>query len=201
MAIGFGAGFVIGGSFEIGKQIYNNGWHPSTWDWGQIGLSALGGGVAGAISAIPIGGGGFISYLGTFFIGGIASVAGGLISGSVNSWESMAIAFGIGAVTNVFARGVSDIAKHFKVKKQINAIYSRASKIANMSSKKKSLEIWNLIGLDNFSRNAYKSWGVDQIYNLLIIEANNQISISATNNLLRYTIYSSIVSSLISGWY
>ena len=201
MAIGFGAGFVIGGSFEIGKQIYNNGWHPSTWDWGQIGLSALGGGVAGAISAIPIGGGGFISYLGTFFIGGIASVAGGLISGSVNSWESMAIAFGIGAVTNVFARGVSDIAKHFKVKKQINAIYPRASKIANMSSKKKSLEIWNLIGLDNFSRNAYKSWGVDQIYNLLIIEANNQISISATNNLLRYTIYSSIVSSLISGWY
>ena len=149
MLIGFGVGFLVGGGFEIGKQIHNNGWNLKDWNWGQIGLSALGGGVAGAISAIPIPGSGFLSYLGTFFIGGVASVTGGLISGSVNSWETAALAFGIGAVANVAARGVSDLVKHIKVSKQINAVRANANRIASMSSKKKSLEIWNLIGTDN----------------------------------------------------
>ena len=66
MAIGFGIGAAVGGGIEVGKQIKSNGWNPSNWDWCQIGLSALGGGVAGAISALPISGTGFLSYLGTF---------------------------------------------------------------------------------------------------------------------------------------
>lgn len=33
MVIGFGFGFTIGGGFEIGKQIFANGWNPDNWDW------------------------------------------------------------------------------------------------------------------------------------------------------------------------
>ena len=50
MLIGFGVGALIGGGFEIVKQAYNGGewnWDISSWNWGQIGLSALGGAVAG----------------------------------------------------------------------------------------------------------------------------------------------------------
>ena len=160
MAIGFGVGALIGGGFEVGKQIYANGWNLRDWDWAKIGLAALGGGVAGAISAIPIPGSGFLSYLGTFAIGGVASVAGGLITGSVNSWETAALAFGIGGAANVFARGVTDVIKHIKVSKQISVISNKAQSIANMSAKNKSLTIWNMVGTDNFSRNAFKGWAM-----------------------------------------
>ena len=200
MAIGFGIGAAISGSFEIGKQIYNNGWNPIKWNWGQIGLSALGGGVAGAISAIPIPGTGFLSYLGTFAIGGVASVAGGIISGSVNSWQTALLAFGIGGVANVVGRGLSDLAKHFKINRQIETIKLKANKIASMNAKNKSLSIWNLIGPDNYSRNAFKSWNATDIFNLLVSEANTQLSISGIDKMIRYTVYSSIISSLGSGW-
>lgn len=70
-----------------------------------------------------------------------------------------------------------------------------------MSVKNKSLAIWNMMGSDNFSRNAFKSFGYDQIFNLLMTEASNQLAISAINNLLRFAIYSSMISSLTSGWY
>ena len=39
-----------------------------------------------------------------------------------------------------------------------------------MSAKNKSLTIWNMIGTDNFSGNAFKRWGYDQIFNLLMLE-------------------------------
>ena len=201
MAIGFVVGVAIGGGFEIGKQIYANGWNPIDWNWRQIGLSALGGGIAGAISSIPIPGSGFLSYLGTFAIGGGASVVGGLISGSVDSWSSAIIAFGIGGIANVIGRGISDIVKHVKVSKQINIISSKAQNIANMSAKNKSLAIWNMIGTDKFSRNLFKGWGYNQIFDLLMIEATTQLNISTTNNLARYMIYSSLFSSLLSGWF
>ena len=201
MGIGFLIGGLIGGGFEVGKQVYNNGWNIESWDWKQIGLSALGGAVAGAISAIPIGGTGFLSYLGTLGIGGIASVAGGLISGSVNSWQTALLAFGIGGVANVLGRGASDLVKYLKNSKQIAAISSRAQNIASMSVKDKSLTIWNLIGPDNLSRNSFKSWGYDQIFSLLMTEGSTQLAISSTNNLLRYAIYASLVSSFSSGWY
>ena len=81
--IAMGTGALIGGlvsaGFAIGGQIYQNGWNPMLWDWKQIGLSALGGAVAGAISAIPIPGSSFISYGLTFLAGGAASVVGGMI--------------------------------------------------------------------------------------------------------------------------
>ena len=70
-----------------------------------------------------------------------------------------------------------------------------------MSAKNKSLTIWNMIGTDNFSRNAFKSWGYDQIFNLLMLEGSNQLSVNTTKNLTRYMVYSSVVSSLGSGWF
>ena len=142
MGVGFGIGFAVGGAFEIGKQVYSNGWNPGNWDWTQIGLSALGGGVAGAISAISIPGSGFLSYLGTFALGGVASVAGGLISGSVSSFETAAFAFALGGVANVVGRGISDLVKHVKVSHRIDAIASEANTIANMSAKQYSMIYW-----------------------------------------------------------
>lgn len=201
MAIGFGVGAAIGGAFEIGKQVVSNGWNASEWDWWQIARSTLGGGVAGAISAIPIPGTGFLSYLGTFAIGGIASTLGGLVSGSVDSWGSAALAFGLGGVANVFGRGLSDAIKHFKVGKQVNAISARARSIANMSAKKKSLTIWNMLGTDKFMRNAYKGWGYDQIFELLMSQPAAELAMFTVNNLTRYMVYSSVTSSILSGWY
>ena len=201
MAIGFGVGAAIGGAFEIGKQVVSNGWNASEWDWLQIARSTLGGGVAGAISAIPIPGTGFLSYLGTFAIGGIASTLGGLVSGSVVSWGSAAFAFGLGGVANVCGRGLSDAIKHFKVGKQVNAISARARSIANMSAKKKSLTIWNMLGTDKFMRNAYKGWGYDQIFELLMSQPAAELAMFTVNNLTRYMVYSSVTSSILSGWY
>ena len=109
MAIGFGVGAVVGGGFEISKQAYNGGdwnWELSSWNWGQIGLSVLGGGVAGAISSISLGTE-FVGYLSVFALGGNGSVAGGLISGSVTDFQSAAIAFGIRAIANFLGKGVT----------------------------------------------------------------------------------------------
>lgn len=200
MAIGFGVGFAIGGGFEIGKQIYANGWNPGDWDWGQIGLSALGGGVAGAISSISLGTG-LVGYLSAFAFGGIGSALGGWISGSVTSWETAGMAFLIGGTANVLGKGVTDIINKIKVGKNIFVVANKANKIASMSAKKKSLAIWEMIGMDNFSRNAYKSWGYDQILELLMTEANNQLFINSANGLTGYIVYSALISSLGSGWY
>ena len=199
--IAAGIGAALGGGFEIAKQISANGWNPFEWNWQKIGLAAAGGALAGAISAIPIPGSGFLSYLGTFALGGVASVAGGLVTGSVSSLETAAFAFALGGVANVAGRGISELVKYVKVSHRINAIASEANAIANMNAKQKSLAIWEMIGMDNFSRNAYKGWTYEQIFNLLMTEATNVSAIHATNNLMRYGIYSAIVSSSMSGWY
>ena len=202
IVLGMVIGFAIGGVFEIGKQIYENGWNPSDWDWKQIGLSALGGGVAGAISSVPINNVKFLGYFLSFLTGGTASVIGGLISGSVNSIQTGIIAFTIGGLANVLAKGVTEIAKNIKVNKQvISKVRSDANKISNMSLKKKSLKIWDLIGMDNYSRNSFKTWNANDIFNLLVTEASVKPKINAIRNLMRYSVYSSIISSLASGWY
>lgn len=111
------------------------------------------------------------------------------------------MAFLIGGTANVLGKGVTDIINKIKVGKNISVVANKANKIASMSSKKKSLAIWEMIGMDNFSRNAYKSWGYDQILELLMTEANNQLFINSANGLTRYIVYSALISSLGSGWY
>ena len=69
MLIGAGIGALFGAGFSIGKEIYNSGWDLGRWDWKNIGLSILGGAVAGVILSITIAGSGLLSYLFTFFSG------------------------------------------------------------------------------------------------------------------------------------
>ncbi len=64
--------------------------------------------MAGAISAVPTGGG-LLGYVGAFALGRLASVVGGTISGTVTDWKSAAIAFGIGGFASVIAKGLSDV--------------------------------------------------------------------------------------------
>ena len=187
-AIGFGIGFVISGGFEVVKQIGSKGWNPTDWDVEQIFLSALGGGVAGAISSISLGSG-FVGYLSAFFLGGLGSVFGGMISGSVTDLKTGLIAFGIGSVASVIAYGVGDVLANFK-----------ASRIFNQGNKAKSLAVQKLKGhplnmgakvLKGSQRNLFKQTTKKEIVSL----------IRNANPLFRYSFYSTLLSCSISGWY
>ena len=190
MLIGFGVGLVISGGFEIAKQVYNDGnwnWNLSSWDWGQIGLSALGGGVAGAISSISLGTG-FIGYLSAFAFGGFGSVAGGLISGSVTDVQSAAIAFGIGAFANVAAKGITNL-----INKGVTA----------SSHKALNRPIFDDIQFDDLIGTGLKNNGINPIYNK-ILNQGGKLVVKANGLWVKSALYSftsSGFSSLFSGWY
>ncbi len=190
MAIGFGVGFAIGGGFEIAKQVYNGGnwnWDVSSWNWGQIGLSALGGGVAGAISSISFGSG-VVGYLITFATGGIGSVLGGMISGSVTDLQSGLIAFGVGAVANVAARGITAL-----INKGVSA---SAQKALNNP-------IFDDMTLEDLVGSGFKNNGYTPAYNKFLNYAGNLV-LKANGQWARSSMYSFTntgISSLLSGWY
>ena len=190
MLIGFGVGALIGGGFEIAKQAYNGGdwnWDMSSWNWGQIGLSALGGAVAGAISSISFGSG-FVGYLTTFITGGVGSVAGGLISGSVTDLQSGLIAFGIGAVANVAARGITAL-----INKGVSASAQKAL----------SNPIFDDVPLGDLVGSGLKNNGYAPAYNKFLNYAGNLV-LKANGQWARSSMYSFAnagISSLLSGWY
>ena len=95
-----------------------------------------------------------------------------------NEWLIKVESCFIGETANVLGKSVKDIINKIKVGKNITVVADKANKIASMSAKKKSLAIWEMIGMDNFSKNAYKSWGYDQILELLMTETNNQLFIN-----------------------
>ncbi|CDR31481.1 Cell wall-associated polypeptide CWBP200 [Acholeplasma oculi] len=183
--IGALIGGVVGGGFEIGRQIIFEG---DLNDWNKVGLAALSGAVSGALTAIPIPGTGFLSWVGTFALGAAGSLASGAITGTVdfsNPW-SIALAIGIGGFANVAARGIS------------NAILSnKAEVIFNQGSKAKSLAVQQLQGharnmgstaLKGSMRNAFKGTSLATIKDL----------ITNVNPFIRYGIYSSINSAAMS---
>ena len=190
IAVVYGVGALIGGGFEIAKQAYNGGdwnWNMSSWDWSQIGLSALGGGVAGALSSISYGSG-FIGYLTTFATGGIGSVIGGIISGSVTDVQSGLIAFGIGAISTVAARGITALIN--------KGISTSAQKVLNN-------HIFDDLTLGDLTGSALKNNGYSPVYNKLLkqvtdltLKANGQWARSLT-----YSYANAGISSLLSGWY
>lgn len=190
MLIGFGVGFFVGGGFEIAKQAYNGGdwnWDVSSWNWGQIGLSALGGGVAGAISSISFGSG-VVDYLTTFATGGIGSVLGGMISGSVTDLQSGLIAFGIGAVANVAAQGITAL---------INKGVSAGAQKALNNPIFDDMTLGDLVG------SGLKNNGYAPAYNKFLNYAGNLV-LKANGQWSRSTMYSFAnagISSLFSGWY
>ena len=174
----------ITGAFAIANQISTNGWNPKDWNWKDIGTSVVGGFVAGMISAIPLGG-----WLGALGFGGAGAVVGGAITGSVNNVETFFTALTIGAVANLIGYGINvGIAKY------------KAGTIYNLGNKAKSLAVQQLqahpmnmgaVALKGGYRNAFKNISQKEIQKLLM-NANFWLSNS---------IFSSITSSSLSGWY
>ena len=177
-------GAVISGGFAVADEVATNGWDAENWDWKQIGLSTLGGGIAGGVSAIPLGG-----WLGALGFGGAGAVIGGVITGSVNNAETFFTALAIGAVANLIGYGINaGIAKY------------KAGTIYNLGNKAKSLAVQKLqaypmnmgaVALKGSYRNAFKNVTQKEIQKLLL----------NANFWLRNSIFSSITSSSLSGWY
>ena len=181
-AIGAGASAV----WNIGTQLVSNGGNFATINWGNVGMAALGGAVAGAISAIPIPGSGILSYLGTFAIGGAASVVGGVVSGSVYNVQTVLIAFGLGGIANVAARGISDL---------INKGLSASAKKSIDSYAYNDISLEDLIGIDN---------GIGSpVFNKFMSDAGKLTTraLGCWAKSLMYAIASSSISSIISGWF
>lgn len=120
------------------------------------------------------------------FGGGLASVVGGTISGTVTDWKSAAIAFGIGGFASVIAKGLSDV---FLAKK--------AGKIFNQGRKAKSLAIQKLqtspfnmgvAAAKGSMRNAFKDISLSAI----------KIIINNAYSVLRLGIASSLMSAGLS---
>ena len=86
------------------------------FDVGSLLLNMAGGFVAGAISAIPISGFTVGSYLLSGLTGGVGSLIGGIISGSVTDLESGLIAFGIGAAAGMISKGVAQVRLNVQAK-------------------------------------------------------------------------------------
>lgn len=163
----------------------------------SFGLSLAGGFVAGFLAATPLPEGlasmgllgKVLGYGLTFVYGGAGAVIGGLITGSVDSWETAGFAFLIGGTANVLAKGISDKIANVK-----------AGKIFNQGNKAKSLAVQKLQGsrfnmgpkaLKGAFRNAFKQTSQSEIVRLL----------TNASPWFRLGIYSAFGSSIISGWY
>ena len=105
LLIATGIGLAIGGGVEIGKQIYNGGnwnWDVSSWNWWEIGKSAL----LGAATGFAFGLGGVAGgiFKGTF---SVLSIAGK----SLSVYQSVGLLFGSALTTN-FVSGLGGYAMH-----------------------------------------------------------------------------------------
>ncbi len=185
MIVGATAGAYIGVGVSVVSQGVHNGW--DSIDSMQVFRDCLGGAAAGAISAIPTGGG-VLGYLGAFGLGGTASVVGGVISGSVTSLETLLLAFAIGGAASVIAKGVSDL-----------ILRGKANSIFNQGRKAKSLAVQQLQGspfnmgsaaLKGSMRNAFKDTSLATI----------KVLINNANPWFRLGIYSSLTSASLSSF-
>lgn len=174
---GFVIGALISGAVEVDKQLKENGGDWSKLDWGQVGMSALGGGVAGAVSAIPL-----FGFCGSLVFGGAGNLLGGLISGSVTDLNTGIQAFAIGAIANGIGYGIGKGLTKFKT-----------NKIGSLGGKAKSAAVWQLKGIEPSSL----SKGVRYAYkNISNIELEKMVTQSIS--WLRNGIFSSITSSGLS---
>ena len=188
------AGMLIGGAvaagFEIGSQVvFDGGVH----DIGAVFSATLGGMVAGAVSGIPVFGGFTLgNYIGTAALGGVASLAGGIVSGGVHDVNSGLIAFSLGALGNVAAKAVNQLV--------VNRI---AGKIMNISSAKgRSLAINNYMMKHNvkpmgFGHSTFGGWSRNlfkdmpkEFFQAVVVDTTGRSAI----------VYSAFVSSAISGF-
>ena len=177
LLFGFLIGAVISAAVEINNQVNQYGWDASNWDWKQIGLSSLGGGVAGVISAIPLGG-----AIGAFILGGVGAVAGGVISGTVTDFDSGLRTFMVGSFANLIGYGVAKGIENFRV-----------NNIMKLSPNAKSAAIWELFGTDPSSL----SKGMRYLFSQYTREQVSNV-VRGASTWLRYGIQSSFVSTGLS---
>lgn len=130
-------------------------------------------------------GSGVVGYLTTFATGGIGSVLGGMISGSVTDLQSGLIAFGIGAVA---ARGITAL---------INKGVSAGAQKALNNPIFDDMTLGDLVG------SGLKNNGYAPAYNKflnyvgnLVLKANGQWARSSM-----YSFANAGISNLLSGWY
>ncbi len=187
--IGIAVGAVVSGGLNLVSQLKSDDpFNAEEFLW-----ATFGGAVSGAVSAIPLFGGFSVTnYIGTAILGGIASVAGGFVSGSVTDWTSAGIAFGVGAFANVVAKGVQHLHITIKTNSVMNIKSNgvRSSKINKFLIKNKVHMEGIHKGLGNWSKNLFKNMTKATFRDIV----RHSISRSAM-------VYSAIVSSLMSGWY
>ena len=189
--IGMCAGAVVSAGFEMGKQLISEGY---IHDWAAIGIAAFGGAVAGSVSSIPVFGGFTISnYFGSSILGGIASVLGGIASGSVVDIKSIANLFALGAMGNFVAKGVQNL-----------IVNHTTSKVFNIASNKKrsitvnNYMIKNNIKLVGLGHNSFGGWSVNMLKNMSKTTFKSVVT-NVSNSRAMY--YAPMLSSAISGWY
>lgn len=107
-AIGAGAGALIGGGIEAGRQLWSGGKISS---WKHVGAAVAGGSAAGLVAGLTMGG----SLLVEAGMAGTASVAGGAVTRAV-SGEKQSVAastgdFAVGVVTFGIVRGGSAVVR------------------------------------------------------------------------------------------
>ena len=103
--VGVAVGAVVGAGFEMARQVIATG---GIYDWGAIGMNALGGATAASVAALAPGS---LGLFGQFVFGGLGAVAGGMIDGGVNSRDTASFAFIVGGIANVAANSISKFAQ------------------------------------------------------------------------------------------
>ncbi len=188
--IGAIVGAVINSGLEILQQSYNNGvWNLdiTSWDWRKIGLSALAGGISGAISAISFCQvSNFVSYFETFFWNGLGSAVGGCINGSVSNWSSGIATFISGGFFGLVARGMTESLTQIKAM-QILSQGKKAQSIAVQKLQSHPLNMGTR-ALKGNMRNAFKEIALDDVMKLL---KNASFG-------LRYDVYASLIASALT---
>ena len=116
------------------------------------------------------------------------AIAGGWISGSVTDFQSAVIAFGIGAIANVVAKGIADL---------INKGVTAGAQKALNSPIFDGLQLNDLIG------SGLKNNGLNPLYNKILNQGAKYV-VNANGLWVKSALYSftsSSLSSLFSGWY
>jgi hypothetical protein len=185
-------GGMIGAAISGGINTYQQIKSGESFNVESLLMNMAGGFVAGVISAIPIPGFTAGAYLMSGLTGGVGSLAGGIISGSVTDLQSGLIAFGIGAAAGMVSKGVAHVRFNIQTK-SITSLTGKARSIAVNDFLKN-----NSYTPVDFGKNTFGGWSRNMFKNI----SNNSIEMLVDEVYSRSAfVYSAIVSSSFSGWY
>ena len=190
---------IISAVYAIGQQFTQHGFDFAKWNVGSIGIAALGGFVAGVISAIPVLSfitkmqsgifKTFLTNLSNILYGSTGALAGGLITGSVHDTLSGTKAVILGGSATLFANFAS---KYLLISKSRN-IFNLNNKAKSLAIQKLDSSRYNLgpLALKGARRNSYKGYSLNEIITTLF----------NANYKFRLGIYGFAISGLLTGWY